>query len=191
MPPGTRAGCRRITVAAVLTAAAFIAPGPLAAREVAQSQSEGSVTAALLYNFAKFTEWPALPPGAPIAMCVVADVGMTDVVAATVKGQQINGHPVLVSQPPDSAAWSNCQVLFIADSEARRLAEALARIRSNPVLTVSNGRSFAKTGGIIELYVDSGKMRFAINVEAAERAGVRLSSRLLGLAKIVRNDSGT
>ena len=56
-----------------------------------------------------------------------------------------------------------------------------------PVLTVSDGKGFSLAGGIIELYVEGGRMRFAINLDAADRSGLRLSSRLLGLAKIVRN----
>lgn len=186
MTAGSSARRQWIGASVILAAATLLGSGRLAAAGAAQAGSEVSVTAALLYNFAKFTEWPALPPGAPIAMCVVADAVMADAVAATVKGEQINGHPLGVSQPQDGAAWARCQVLFIADAEIRRSTDALGRIRASPVLTVSDGRAFAKAGGIIELYVDSGKMRFAINVGAAERAGLRISSRLLGLAKIVR-----
>ncbi len=68
-----------------------------------------------------------------------------------------------------------------------RSAGGLAEIKTLPVLTVSDGKGFSLAGGIIELYVEGGRMRFAINVDAAERSGLRLSSRLLGLAKIVRN----
>ena len=62
-----------------------------------------------------------------------------------------------------------------------------AAIKTLPVLTVSDGKGFSQAGGIIELYVEGGRMRFAINVDAAERSGLRLSSRLLGLAKVVRD----
>jgi hypothetical protein len=186
MIAGAPGRCRHVA-AAVLAAVALVGHGTLAA----QAQSEVSVTAALLYNFAKFTEWPALSAGAPIAICVAADEVMAGAVAATVKGQQINGHPLTVSQPADAAAWHLCQILFIADAEARRLADALARIRTAPVLTVSDRRMFANSGGIIELYVEKGKMAFAINVDAAERAELRLSSRLLGVARIVRNVDGS
>ncbi|MCR4373385.1 MAG: YfiR family protein [Acidobacteria bacterium] len=187
MNAGCRARWRGVGVSVILAAACLLPNDRMAAAGATQARSEVSVTAAFLYNFAKFTEWPALPPGASIAMCVVADAVMADAVAATVRGERINGHPLGVSQPQDSAAWERCQVLFISDAEIRRSTEALGRIRARPVLTVSDARAFAESSGIIELYVDSGKMRFAINVDAAERAGVRISSRLLGLAKIVRN----
>ena len=69
----------------------------------------------------------------------------------------------------------------------RRSAGGLDAIRTLPVLTVSDGKGFSQAGGIIELYVEGGRMRFAINVDAAERSGLRLSSRLLGLAKVIRD----
>ena len=69
----------------------------------------------------------------------------------------------------------------------RRSADGLDAIRTLPVLTVSDGKGFASAGGIIELYVEDGRMRFAINVDAAERTRLRISSRLLGLAKVVRD----
>jgi hypothetical protein len=60
-------------------------------------------------------------------------------------------------------------------------------IKTLPVLSVSDGKGFSQSGGIIELYVEGGRMRFAINVDAAERSGLHLSSRLLGLAKVMRS----
>ena len=66
-------------------------------------------------------------------------------------------------------------------------AAGLDSVRMLPVLTISDGKGFSETGGVIELYLQAGKMAFAINVDAAERSGVRLSSRVLGLARIRRD----
>ena len=77
-------------------------------------------------------------------------------------------------------------LLFIADGETPRFAGGLGGIKGLPVLTVSDGKGFVEAGGIIELYLEGGRMRFAINVDTAERAGLRLSSRLLRLARVVR-----
>ena len=82
--------------------------------------------------------------------------------------------------------WRGCQLLFIADGEARRAGGGLGGVKTLPVLTVSDSKGFSQAGGVIELYIDDGRLRFAVNVDAAEHAGLRLSSRLLGLAKIVR-----
>ena len=149
--------------------------------------SEIAVKAAFLYNFAKFTEWPRLPVRSAIVVCVAGDDGVATAFVETVRGQNIRGHAIEVRRPRDSAAWKTCQVLFVGEAESRRSAGGLSAIKTLPVLTVSDGRNFSQGGGIIELYVEAGRMRFAINVDAAERSGLHLSSRLLGLAKVVRS----
>lgn len=147
---------------------------------------EATLKAALLFNFAKFIEWPALPAGAPVVLCVVGDNPVMSALDEVVTGQQAAGRKLQVIKPRDGAAWSACQMLFIAGTEVGRSSIALDRLRQRPVLTVSDGNAFARTGGIIEFYREGDRMRFAINAVAAERAGVRISSRLLDLAKIVR-----
>jgi len=175
----------RLTTASVALVATLIASSGIAAG--ADVAPHVAVKAALLYNFAKFAEWPGLPSGAPIAFCVVGDEGMAAALVETVRGQNINGHMLEVARPQDSATWRACHLLFLAESEARQLAGGLEAIRELPVLTVSDGKDFSQASGIIELYVEGGRMRFAINLDAADRSGLRLSSRLLGLAKIIRN----
>jgi hypothetical protein len=146
-----------------------------------------TVKAAFLYNFAKFAEWPGLRAGAPIVVCFVGDDGIAAAFVQTVRGQNISGHALEVWQPQDGDSWRRCNLLFVSAAETRRSLTGLASVRTEPVLTVGDGRGFAQAGGIIELYVEAARIRFAINVDAAERSGVRLSSRLLGLAKVVRD----
>jgi hypothetical protein len=175
-----RLGAAGIALVATLIASPGIAAGADVTPDVA-------VKAALLFNFAKFADWPALPDDAPIAFCVVGDDGIAAALEGTLRGQNINDHRLNVSRPQDGATWHTCQLLFISEPESRRSIAALEAIKALPVLTVSDGKSFSQTDGIIELYVEGGRMRFAINVDATERSGLRLSSRLLGLAKIIRN----
>jgi hypothetical protein len=85
------------------------------------------------------------------------------------------------------AIWRRCHLLFVADGETRRSSEGLVGVVALPVLTVSDRKDFARADGIIELYAEEGRMRFAINVDGVARSGLRLSSRLLGLAKIIRD----
>ena len=176
---------RRITGIAVT--ATVISTSAIAAANGADAAPDVVVKAAFLYNFAKFAEWPALPTSAPIAVCVVGNDGIAAAFAETVSGQSISGHRLEVSRPQDSTAWRHCHLLFIADGETRKSAAGLDGIKMLPVLTVSDDKGFARATGIIEFYAESGRMRFAINVDAAERSGLRLSSRLLGLAKIIRS----
>jgi hypothetical protein len=174
-------------LACLALVAAFIAAPGAAVGTSADGSSV--VKAAFLYNFAKYTEWPALLSDAPIVACVVGDDGIAFALAGTVRGQNISGHAIDVRRGQSSATWTACHLLFIADTETKRFARELGGIRTLPVLTVSDGRSFALEGGIIELYVEGGLMHFAINRDAADHAGLRISSRLLVLSK-VRNGDG-
>jgi hypothetical protein len=174
------------SVAGMALAVSLIAAPGIASQSTAAP--DVAVKAAFLYNFAKFTEWPTLPPGALIAVCVVGDEAIAAALVTTVRGQKISGHGLDVWRPQDPATWRLCHVLFITDAERRRSADALGGIKTLPVLTVSDSQGFSQMQGIIELYVEGGRMRFAINVDAAGRSGLKLSSRLLGLARVVRDN---
>jgi hypothetical protein len=151
------------------------------------AQRDVVLSAAFVFNFAKFTDWPGLAGGAPIVACVYGDDGIAAALAETVRGQNINGHPVEVRSTKDESRFRLCQLVFVGAAETRRWQAALAGISALPVLTVSDGAAFALSGGIIEMYVEEGRMRFAINVTAVERSGLHLSPHLLGLARIVRS----
>jgi len=160
---------------------------PVDAAGAVDGAPNAAIKAAFLLNFAKFAEWPALPPDARITLCVVGSDEIARALSDIVRVQSISGHALQVAQPSDSAMWPTCQVLFISDSELRKAAGALQYLQPLPVLTVSDGKAFSQAGGIVELFVEGGRMRFAINVDSADRSGVRLSSRLLGLAQVVRS----
>jgi hypothetical protein len=183
--PGT--GRTRCVVTAG-TVIALFAPAPhLAGDDVMDSLSTVEVKAALLYNFAKFAEWPSRPAGDPIAICVAGDEPIAAALAGIVRDKSIDGHPLTVEQPPDSGTWRGCELLFIADQQTAKSSAPLRAIKTLPVLTVSDGKDFSHEGGMIEFYADRGRMRFRVNLDAVERSGLKLSSRLLGLATITHN----
>jgi hypothetical protein len=161
---------------------------PAIARAEIDPTSDVAVKAAFLYNFAKFTEWQSLAPGAPLTLCVDGNPRLATTLAETVRGQHIGDHPMDVRVIDSDDAMRSCAVLFISVSEIRRAAAVLDTLKTLPILTVADGRGFAQSTGIVELFVEDGRMRFAINTDAVDRAGLRLSSRLLGLARIVRSD---
>jgi len=152
-----------------------------------QVASDVTVKAGLLFNFAKFAVWPTLPAATPIALCAVDTEAIASVLDDTVRGVTITGHPIEVRRPANSASWRGCHVLFLTDTTSRPAADGLQVIRTQPVLTVSDAKGFAQAGGIIELYIQDNRMRFTINLDALDRAGLRLSSRLLDLAKTIRD----
>jgi hypothetical protein len=157
----------------------------------AQTATGPQLKAAYLYNFVKFTEWPgdALGPADPIALCVVNDRQVTEILATLVQDRTIGGRRLTVrSVKADDAALLTCRVVFASGLDGARAAALLGSLAGKPILTVGDGAQFAQSGGIAGFFVENGALRFAINMEAAQRAGVRLSSQLLGLAKIVKDD---
>ncbi|MDP2321711.1 MAG: YfiR family protein [Acidobacteriota bacterium] len=172
---------------AAVAVAAILATPFAAASQGPQRATDVVLKAAFVYNFVKFAEWPALRTGEAIAVCIVGDDGMAAEFDKTANGKSLGGHVVAMTRPVDASTWRACHVLFIADTEVRRSAKELFSIRTVPVLTVSDGPGFAIRSGLVELYVEDGRMRFAINVDALERSSLKLSSRLLGLARVIRD----
>ena len=151
----------------------------------AQTVTQPALKAAFLYNFAKFAEWPDDQGAAgPITLCVVEDAAVDDALEQLVRGGPINGRAVTVLRG-NRERLRQCHLLYMTGDPSRALG-ILEDLKGAPVLTVSDGEQFTHLGGIIGLFLEDGKMRFAVNADAAQRCGIRLSSRLLSLAKLVK-----
>ena len=148
-----------------------------------QSAPPSELKASFLINFARLSDWPNPPAGAPLTLCVLGDDRVADALSNGVRGQRIGSRPLTMSKVTADSPIGACQLLFVGGQELRASAPLLDAIRLQPILTVSDGAGFSQSTGMIELFVDAGRMQFAINLEAVKRAGVRLSSRLLGLSK--------
>lgn len=156
------------------------------ARPRAQAAAAPDLQAAFLLNFARFTEWPDGAKRQQLVICVYGDDRLGDALVRALRGQTIGGRSLVLSRVKAESTVVHCQVLFVAGGAIASGMPLLARASSLPVLTVSDRAGFAASSGIIELFVEDGRMRFAVNVDAAERQHLSLSSRLLGLARIVR-----
>jgi hypothetical protein len=178
---------RRLAVA--LVGAIALLAAAAGSSSAADAATPSALKAAFLFNFAKFADWSGVQPGVTLVLCVANDDQIGAALADSVRGQAINGRALEVRRVRSDNLLSGCHLLFVPASDARQM---LAKITkgSEPMLTVSDAPGFAQSGGMIELFQESGRMRFAVNVDIAQRSGVRLSSRLLDLAKIVRTDHG-
>lgn len=147
--------------------------------------TEYQVKAAFLYNFVKFVEWPApaLPLNSPVSLCVLGPDPFGGDLESTVEGRVLNGQPLRIRRSERLEDLAACHVLFISSSERAGLASVLAALKEASVLTVGETDGFATQGGMIRLTLEENKVRFEINVHAAERARLRISSQLLRLAK--------
>jgi hypothetical protein len=153
----------------------------------AQDVTSVALRSAFIYNFVRFTEWPpdVLPPGAAISACVLGDEAVATELARTVKGRQAAGRAVLVSLLRDVDALPVCHVLYVSGIAGQRVSDLLAAVHETPVLTVSDSAGFSSGGGIIQLAIEAGKMRFGIDVASARRARLQISARLLALAHVL------
>ncbi|HKW67293.1 MAG TPA: YfiR family protein [Terriglobales bacterium] len=178
---------RRILIAACLLALAMTA--------AAQSPRapEYQVKAAFLYNFAKFVEWPSPAfPGssAPFRICVLGRDPFGDVLTNVVQGKSISGHAILSMHLQSPAEARSCHVLFLSQSDPETLKQGLDRLRGLPILTVGESADFLALGGMINFVLEEDRVRFEINLEAAERHRLKLSSKLLAVARLVNVGGG-
>ncbi len=163
--------------------------GTAGAAEAQTPFLEMRVEAAFLYSFARFVEWPDdynAPSSAPVTFCVLGFAPLEEALEQSLAGKTINGRPVLarrIGRPEDTR---QCQIAFIGWDERKRLPAVLAALNGAPVLTVSDFEQFASHGGMIQLIKEGNKFRFAVNVDAVTRHGLRVSSKLLQLAEVVR-----
>jgi hypothetical protein len=149
-----------------------------------RTASEHDVKAAFLYNFTRFVSWPSgIPPGSePFRICVVADRDTTAAVERAMAGEAVQGRPAEMRVPTTPAEVKSCQLLFIGRS-AENAGPLMAAARQAPVLVVGDGEEFPERGGAIGFVLVDGKVKFDIHLANAERSGLSISSRLLGVAR--------
>jgi len=160
---------------------AFIAV-PLRGQDV--RPTEYQVKAAYVYNFGKFVTWPsnATPETQSFDICILGKDPFGPVIDATVAGDSIDGKRIIVRRIAKVQEVDPCSVLFISQSEERRLAPVLADAKHLNLLTVSDIKDFAERGGMIGLVTQGDRIRFVVNRKAADEAHLQLSSELLKVA---------
>ena len=186
--PGPIRAPGRAAAACLVLCAALT--GMSRAQNAPPANFEHEVKASFVYTVAKFVDWPAealVDPGAPFVFVVLGDDPFEESLVHTVAGKTVGGHPVEVRGAKDAKDLVACHVLFVGRSEASRVNEVLAQLRGASVLTVSDSERFAQSGGVMRLALDENMVRFEINVDAAERAHLQISSKILKLGKVVRD----
>ncbi len=154
-----------------------------------QVASADEVKAAFLFNFAKFVEWPvdAAPSGTPLVMGVLGNDGVEESLRAVTRGKSIDRHQLSVKRLTNNDEVTRVHLLFLGLSDRARLADVLKRVDGVSVLTVSDVDRFCQSGGVIALAMEDSRVRFDVNLDAAERGRLKLSSKLLSLARTVHS----
>jgi len=154
----------------------------------ARLAGEYEVKAAFVFNFLRFVERPASDAESLEQPFVIAILGDNPFGKAIdrLSSRTVQGRAVEVRHCRSAEEVRQCAVLFICSSEMHRLDTILRHLEDRPVLVIGDTPGFARAGGIIELYVEGTQVRFRVNLDAAERVGLKISSKLLRLAKVVR-----
>ena len=176
-------GLRRWLAAGLLGAVASSAPG------MEPVSKEYQIKAAFLYNFANFVQWPAqsfADADSPIVIGVFGTSPFGTVLEKAVSGRKINGHRIVTMVVQTPAAARQAHLLFVGATEDSKLDELKAALSGAPVLTVGESPAFAQQGGMITFVLKSDKLRFEINVETAQKAGLKISAQLQKLATEIR-----
>jgi hypothetical protein len=170
---------------------AFIGCATLGVSPLARAQdsiSEYQVKAAYLFNFVKFVEWPeeAFPdPLAPIVIGIAGDDPFGSALPQVVIGKTVQGRDLVIRKFRAGEDLRSSHILFISASEKKKVPQIVASLHGSSVLTVADFNEFLGDGGMIQLYSENNRIRFAINVDATGRAKLKISSKLLSLARVV------
>jgi hypothetical protein len=145
-------------------------------------EGEARLKAAFIYNFARFVEWPGNSGSGPIRIRVLGHGDLALPLVDVVRGKSAGGHPIDIANISGISSADCCEILLIERSESKHLREIAASLAGKPVLTVCDGASCYRDGAMIAFQLVDDSVRFQINQDAAEHAGLRISSQLLKVA---------
>lgn len=152
--------------------------------------AEYELKAAFLLHFAQFVEWPQGETGESICLGVLGRDPFGSALEELAGGETIHGRKLVIRRSAHIESLKGCDFIFIPRADKAKTAELLGLIADGPVLTVGEIDGFARMGGVINFFLDGRKLRFEINPDAARRRGLKLSSQLLSLGRLVNDDPG-
>ena len=181
---------RARSFACAVALAVCLAAWPLGA-EQRTATAEDDIKAAFLFNFTKFVEWPATDRTRPFRICTVAEPAFGSAVDRTITGETAGGRPIEHVTPPTPDAARACHILFLGRLETDRLERWLGAVRGTPLLVVGESRAAWDRGAHINFVVADNRVKFDVNPDAASRAGLTVSSKLLRVARTVAGRGGS
>jgi len=179
----------RLQIAAYILGAfvALVGGDRVSAQSIPLSEYEAK--AAFLYHFAQFVEWPPneafKDATSPLTYCTIGEDPFHGSLDAALNGKKVGERSLRVLHLKLTQDFQGCHVVFLGTSEKKSIPIALSSLKGKPVLTVGETEHFAEDGGMIGFCLEDNKIRFEINLDAAETARLKISSRLLSLAKLV------
>ncbi|MEW6381514.1 MAG: YfiR family protein [bacterium] len=192
MKPAQRLSLKAVIAACtiLLLTGLLAVPAGLSAQTRALSGSEYQVKAGFIYNFAKFVEWPQGTfnhDNDPLILCIVSNNPESDVFFS-LNSKTVGGRKIQVRKYEDMKDIGTCHILFLDSIDKTLIQEGLKTVRDRSVLTISHIKGFTQQGGIINFFIEEGRLRFEVNLDAARRCGLKLGSQLLVSAEIIARE---
>ena len=159
--------------------------------EAQTPMNESEVKAMFVYNFLKFVEWPSesIRTKDPFVVLIIGDGPTADATERFLESKAIGERPLFVRRTKWDQSLAGARAVFVIERDPKRLHLILEAAAAAGVLTIGEGESFATRGGVIGLLVENRKVRFDVDTTAAQVAGLRVSSKLLALTRVVRSSS--
>jgi hypothetical protein len=176
-------------VICALLAIAWGCLGGTSATCAAESLSESEVKAAFLINFPKYVDWPATAfatTNSPIVIAVLGKTEVTDELQKNIAGRIVNGHKLVLKRLAAGDEAGECHILFISATEQQVAPDLLVKLKDRSVLTVGESNDFLDFGGVINLARREQKIALEVNLTAAAQARIKISSKLLSVASVVK-----
>jgi hypothetical protein len=183
--------CSTLGAVIVIFISSVLAHSSIVTAQLA-SAHEYQIKAEFLYNFAKFVDWPAdafTDPKQPMCICVYGHDPFGHALEDALLGKSIGQRPVILGHGMQLEDLAGCQLIFVSGSEYAPNSDPVGHLRGHAILLVGESEGFAAAGGAIQFVTEDSRVRLVINPAAADRAGLKISARLLAVSKIVR-DSG-
>jgi hypothetical protein len=187
---GYCAGWRAVVL--LWVAMAMAVPALAEGNRATPASLEYQVKAGFLFNFARYVDWPTSTNAAAeeFVIGIIDDGTVFPVMAAALNGKSTHDRTVEIRRLKLNDDIARCQMLFVTRSEEKDLDAILKRVGGAPVLTVGEAPHFAERGGCLNFVPHGENIRFEVNLEAAERAGLKISAKIAAMATIVRRPGG-
>jgi hypothetical protein len=153
---------------------------------------ESQVKAMFVYNFLKFVEWPvdsSIGVADPFVVVIIGEGATADATERFLESKTIGERPLVVRRTKWDESLAGARAAFVVERDAERLHRVLDAAATAGVLTIGEGESFTTHGGVIGLLVEDRKVRFDVDTTAAQTAGLRVSSKLLALTRVVHSST--
>lgn len=163
---------------------------PVYANEHEAMDRQGQFMAVYLFHFANFIEWPesSFNNNDSFNICINGKTEINKYIHE-IEGENVKGKKIKINKNVSGEDIQNCQILFVSRAGVLKLNQIKDILQNNSILLVSDKQDYIRDGGMIEYFIQNNKLRVAINIDSVNKNGLRISSKLLRIAKVVSEDS--